>query len=342
MMNIKELQKMIDAKYIRVQKHPTEELYIYNYTAKVQYDRVWNEHTLACRGLILDGQGHFVARPFPKFFNLGELETQTIPNLPFDVYEKMDGSLGISYWVDGTFFIATRGSFDSEQSQKANEMLRSKYQVAVAQMNANYTYLFEIIYPENRIVLDYGDREELVLLGIIETQSGVELPLKDIGFPVVKTYDGISDIADLKGLELENKEGFVVKFSNSFRLKVKFEEYLRLHRIMTRVTSYNIWEYLKSGEPMDEILEQMPDEFYDWAKATKEALEVNFRAIENKAKADFKVLATRKETAAYFLTQDYPSILFLMLDGRDYADAIWRLVKPEYERPFVGDSKLNK
>ena len=334
-MNTKELKKLIKEKYIRVQKHPTEELYIYNYTAKAQYDRVWNDITLACRGLIMDDQGNFVARPFPKFFNLGELESQNIPDFPFEVYEKMDGSLGISYSVNGEFFIATRGSFISEQSQRATEMLNTKYQIARAQMNTDYTYLFEIIYPENRIVLDYGDREELVLLGIIETKTGAEMPLEDIGFPVVKMYNGLTDITELKGLELENKEGFVVKFANNFRLKVKFEDYFRLHRIITRVTSYNIWEYLKTGESMEDVLDQVPDEFYDWVKATKSKLEANFVDIENQAKSDFKTLKTRKETAEYFRTCAYPNILFLMLDNKDYNDAIWRVIKPEYERPFL-------
>jgi len=190
--------------------------------------------------------------------------------------------------------------------------------------------------------LDYGNREELVLLGIIETQTGVELPLEDIGFPVVKNYDGITDITTLKGMEMDNKEGFVVKFSNNFRLKVKFEEYFRLHRIITGVTSYTIWEYLKTGTPMDEVLEQVPDEFYNWAKITKAQLEANFRAIEEKARDEYKVLATRKETAAYFLTKEYPAILFSMLDDKDYTDAIWNMIKPKFERPFVHKFKMKQ
>lgn len=334
-MDTTRIRKLIDENYLRVQKHPTEELYIYNYSAKAQYDRLWNEETLSCRGLILDANDRVVARPFPKFFNLGELENQNIPNLPFKVFEKMDGSMGISYSINGEVFIATRGSFISEQAIKATKLLNTKYKKAIPKMNADYTYLFEIIYPKNRIVLDYGNTEALVLLGIIDTQSGEELPLEDIGFPIVKEYDGISDIRQLKALEEDNKEGFVVKFENNFRIKVKFDEYLRLHRIITHVTSYNIWEYLKSGQPLDEILEQVPDEFYNWAKATKQKLETEFAKIETQAKSDFKILDTRKETAAYFKTCKYPKVLFRMLDKREYGEVIWRIIKPEYEKPFA-------
>ena len=91
-MNIQELHQLIQQDYINVQKHPDADLYIYNYSAKAQYERMWNEWTLACRGLIMNGNHEVVARPFKKFFNLGEVENQWIPDEPFEVYEKMDGS----------------------------------------------------------------------------------------------------------------------------------------------------------------------------------------------------------------------------------------------------------
>ena len=96
-MNFELLDEMIAAKYISEKKHPDADLYIYNYTQKAQFERFWNETTMQCRGLILDGQRKIVARPFKKFFNYGEHETLSIPDGPFKVYEKMDGSLGILY-----------------------------------------------------------------------------------------------------------------------------------------------------------------------------------------------------------------------------------------------------
>jgi len=341
-MNITALKEMIAAGYIKVSQHPTANLFIYNYSETAQFERIWNDVTLQCRGLILDDKGKIVARPFPKFFNLEELENKPFPNLPFEVYEKMDGSLGISYCIGEEIFLATRGSFTSEQSVKANELLNTKYANAKAQMNPAITYLFEIIYPSNRIVLDYGDKEELVLLGMVETATGTELSLVDIGFPIVKKYDGLNDLHQLKGLAYDNKEGFVVKFSNNFRLKVKFEEYVRIHRIMTQVSSITIWENLKAGDSFNEILERVPDEFYNWVKITKANLETAYEIIENIAKEDYQELETRKETAFYFQTCRYPKILFSMLDGKDYSETIWRYVRPEFQRPFSNQIFSNK
>lgn len=338
-MNTALLNEMISKNYVRVNKHPEHDLYIYNYTQNAQFERIWNDVTLSCRGLILDKDLNVVARPFPKFFNLGEMENQVLPKTTFEVFDKMDGSLGILYWVNEIPFMASRGSFASEQSDKANEMLHGKYKDSWSLLDQSKTYLFEIIYPENRIVLDYGAAEELVLLAIIDTKTGEEFPLSAIGFPVVEKFDGINDISILKEMDLENKEGFIIKYANNFRVKIKFEEYLRLHRIITQVSNLNIWEYLKTGQSMEEILERVPDEFFDWVKQTKLELENKYSIIENQCKSDFKVLESRKETALYFLTCRYPSVLFGMFDNKDYSATIWKIIRPTFEKPFNREEK---
>jgi tRNA splicing ligase len=334
-MNTKELNQLIADGYINVNKHPNADLFIYNYSQKAQYERVWNDWTLACRGLIMDKDYNIVARPFRKFFNLEEMENQVVPNESFEVYEKMDGSLGTLYWLDNQAYIATRGSFVSEQAQVATELLHTQYAAVIPLLDKSKTYLFEIIYPENRIVLDYGNERKLVLLAIIDTETGLENELQDIGFEVVKRYDGLNDLSKLKELEEENKEGFVVKYKNGYRLKVKFDEYQRIHRIVTQVSSLNIWEYLKEGQDLLPILDRVPDEFYDWVKATHAKLLEKYSEIEFQAKLDFKVLENRKETALYFMKCTYPSVMFKILDGQNYEQTIWKMIKPDYQKPFA-------
>jgi T4 RnlA family RNA ligase len=328
------LNEMIEQGYIDVKKHPEANIFIYNYSQKAQYDRIWNEATMTCRGLILDGDGKVIAKPFQKFFNLGEYEGQRIPHEPFEVYDKMDGSLGISYLCNGKWQIATRGSFISDQAVKATEMLYKKYEACLAKMQPDITYLFEIIYPENRIVLDYGKEEKMVLLAMIDTASGKDLPLVDLGFPIVQRYDGLKDIEQLNKIQIDQREGFVLKYPDGYRLKIKFEEYVRLHRIITQVSTLSIWEYLKTGQSLDEIIEHVPDEFYDWVKATKTDLEAQFNVIEAQCKAEYKELDSRKETAFYFMTCTYPNVLFAMLDKKEYASIIWKMLKPIHAKPF--------
>lgn len=186
-MNKELLRKMLDEEYVMVQKHPTLDLYVYNYTRKCQFEKNWNEITLLTRGLILDGDMNIVGRGFGKFFNLQEHKDEDIPKLPYEIFEKMDGSLGIVFIYKNQLIVASRGSFISDQAIIAKNILDKKYG-HILSFPSNTTYLFEIVHKNNRIVVNYGDEENLVLLSIINNLTGEEYPLEDIGFPIVKKY----------------------------------------------------------------------------------------------------------------------------------------------------------
>ena len=317
------INELVAQRYLRIEKHPDAELYICNYTAKAQYEAYWNKYTSIFRGLIVDQAGVVVARPFAKFFNLGEVKLHELPDEPFEVYEKLDGSLGIMYWLDGKPYIATRGSFVSEQAQMANAILQEKYHHHLSKLDPAYTYLFEVIYPTNRIVVDYGAIEDMFLLAIIDTKTGQEVPLNDIGFPVVAKHSGVSKLTELQKYATDNKEGFVIRYASGLRVKVKFfAEYVRLHQIITGLSLLDICAYLSEGKSMDDLLEQVPDEVYDWVKESVVALQCHYDTIESACKEVYQEFPTRKETALYFQKQAYPRVLFAMLTGKDYGLAM--------------------
>jgi RNA ligase len=345
--NIELLKKNIEDGYIIRQKHPSLDLTIYNYSQSAQYDNHWDEITLMCRGLILDSEYNIIQRPFGKFFNKDEHDSEykpNIPNLPFEVYDKMDGSLGILYWDahDGYPKIASRGSFTSEQAMVGTKMLHELYSETFNRLDKSKTYIFEIIYTGNRIVLDYGDTNALVLLGIIDTATGKDLSLESIGFPIVERFDVVKDFDKLQALNTPNKEGFVIKFSNGFRMKLKFDEYCRLHRIITNVTSYDIWECLRNGTGFDEMLDKVPDEFYDWIKDCETKLKINYtnmhtsytRVFQSLVNISLKNNWSDKDFALEVKSYKHSGILFLLKNGRSIDDAIWKMIKPKYEKPF--------
>ena len=333
--DISELNRLVNERYVNVQKHPSAELYIYNYGPKVQYERVWNEVTMHCRGLILDKDMNIVARPFRKFFNLSEHDPSEIPSLGFDVFEKMDGSMGILYWLDGTPHLATRGSFDSEQARRGNRILHSKYRDAFERLDKSKTHIFEIIYPENRIVCDYGDMEDLVLLAVIDNETGGDHELPEIGFPIVKRYDWITDMSQILSEKSDDREGYVIRFRNGFRVKVKFDEYCRLHKILTQVSNKTVWEYMSTGRDFDELLDRVPDEFYGWVRNTRAKLQMEFDRICIEAQEYYRPFDNRKDAAEYFLKHRLSGILFSMLDGKDPSHIVWRMIKPKFEKPFA-------
>lgn len=332
---------MIEKKYISVQKHPTEDLYIYNYTQRAQFDKVWNEETLQCRGLILNKNNQVIARPFSKFFNFEE--HRDLPIEEFEVFDKLDGSLGITYFDSkGHPNLATRGSFTSDQAIKGTEILHRKYPLNI--FSPKYTYLFEIIYPENRIVVDYKGMEDIILLSVIDTKTAAEVSYKDIRelfenkLKIVERFDSLNNIEKVKENIRDNSEGFVIRFKNGIRVKLKYDEYVRLHRLVTGVNAKTIWDLLRNSQSFDELLNNFPDEYYQWITDTKNNLISDFKNIEDTAIDTFnkvKNLSTRKEQALW-IKDNYKlsGIIFAMLDKKPHADMIWKLIKPKLEKPY--------
>ena len=344
------IEKLVEDGYISSRKHPSADLYILNYTPKTQYDKYWTEETLQCRGLIVDKDGKIVARPFKKFFNVEEMES--VPNEPFEVYEKVDGSLGITYFIDGKPYIATRGSFESPQAIKANEILYGMPAWKRDKLRSEITYLFEIVYPQNRIVVDYKGLNYLIFLAAIVTETGEELSfdnvLKDLNWiHGALKYNSFIQFHQIKNAvsrnDEDNFEGFVVRFKSGVRCKMKYDEYKRRHKILTQTSNISIWESLRDGKSLDEILDRIPDEFYNWVRHTKDELEKKFKEIEDYCAIyyiDYKgnINDERKKIAEYFKKSKYPGILFAMYDAKDYKSMIWKLIRPQFSKPFEEDT----
>ncbi|MFJ5547989.1 RNA ligase [Streptomyces sp. NPDC093225] len=255
-----ELATAIDAGHVTRKAHPELPLSIYTYTRVCQYERVWNRITVRCRGLVADDvTGEVVALPLPKFFNVGEHESgqpyaPALPDEPFEVYDKVDGSLAVVFHYADRWRVASKGSFVSEQARWAQRRLDGADTSALV---PGVTYLAEILYPENRIVVDYGQRRDLVLLAAFGA-DGTEVPLAE----AATGWDGIGSVvrawpamplAELLRLTGANTlpgggratgmdaEGFVLRYASGVRAKAKLAEYVRLHKVLTGVTERDVW-----------------------------------------------------------------------------------------------------
>lgn len=351
-MNMEEVKKRIDDGLINVRKHPFLDLWIYNYGHKTQYGGFWDEYTERCRGLITDGNGNILNNPFPKFFNLEEKEYTKIENLPSEIpkiTEKIDGMLGILYEEGGKVAISTRGAFDSPFAIWATNWIRTKG-YSLGDFKNEYTYLFDIIYPDNKIIVDYKGRAELVLLAVRNNSSNDELDhIKEaqrLGFSYAKEYyfdkieDAVKYLESLKGSEFE---GFVIKFSNGLRIKIKSLDYKRLHKLLSGVSARYIWRSLRDTGSVESIIENVPDEFMQWVKNIEMELKVSKMEIMTKATnitLDAKKLENRVDQFNYISMRsekDYGygirKIAIFLLDGNvGKAElAAWQLIKPSGE-----------
>ncbi len=207
----------------------------------------------------------------------------------------------------------------------------------------NHTYLVEIILPENKIVVNYGNIKDLILLAIINTETGEEVCFEEFNMPFTcrKVIEGVKDFTKLTEVPRDNEEGFVITYDNGFRVKMKFAEYVRLHRLITGVNERRIWDILRNRESLDDLLDRVPDEFYKWVKETKERLESDFSILRVEAmiiQKEAEKLSSRKEQALYILEKNkqLSGVVFNLLDGKKEKaeDYIWKLIKPKAEKFF--------
>lgn len=342
MIDVSKLRQHVEAGIVYERRHPTLPIAIYNYSPQVQYDRLWDEVTLQTRGLILYGETP-VARPFRKFFNDTEHGPDEIPwHLPCEATEKLDGSLLIAFNFNGGWNTATRGSFESEQAIRGGEILGRMD--AARKLDPSITYLWEVIYPENRIVVNYGSRRECVLLAMIETATGRELSLDDApaGVPVVRRLPPDASVRELRTIIRDDEEGYVIRFANGFRVKVKGDRYMQLHRIITGISSRTIWESLSKGDPIDSILDVAPDECGEWIRSERTKLMAEFDSLKSRAKVAYSEVAgmpDRKSQALHLMANHRESApaVFLMLDGKSIDGSLWKRLYPEFRRPEVAD-----
>lgn len=350
-----DLERAVDEDLVDAQKHPNYELSIYNYTHKAQVTKgAWdNPAVRTCRGVIVDENGEIVSRAFPKFFNLGQQEAPEFGlHEKATVLDKVDGSLGILYWTPEGPAIATRGSFASEQALHATKVLLRKYKEWtgwVKKFNGDQTFLFEIVYPENRIVLNYGDMDDLVFLGVVDNATGsFRQWRRNDSWPGPKT--AITNHANLdqalKAPPRDNAEGFVVVSQDGARMvKIKQEDYLRLHKIVSNLSEKTIWENLSEGS-IEELREIVPDEWLEWVDSVVDDLnEKAFSLLESARDAHDEAMAEvmdedggidRKEYAEYAKTKrGVTTLMFALLDGKDIMSMIWKRLKPKSEAPLV-------
>ena len=327
-------------------------LALFDYNNHCQFSRYWNDFTLMSRGIILDLEKKcVVALPMPKFFNLGEdgFRLDQLPDHPYTVWPKVDGSCIIVYHYGGKWRCSTRGSFDSEQALWAQEILDNNN---TNRFDENLTYVFELIHPRNQIVVKYDGLTCLMLLTAFNRNTFMEQPYNEISYIAifndkiqiiegVQTFKSPQDIVEYCGTSKKNEEGFVIQYHNGIRVKVKTEKYKQIHRTISDFSNKSIWENILNGNSKQEILYSLPDEFLVefntyWDKMVNQR-DIEYNNVIN-AFNNIKHLKTRKEFALE-ARSSYPhmmALLFMLLDNYSH-DEIKRQIllglKPEnYEK----------
>lgn len=246
-----------------IKQRPGTSEILLKYMPTVQYGRMWNKFYRQCRGTVIDMDKMIAFHSYDKFGNLGEFEgtdEQSLIELShrtdYRVMNKWDGSLITFYFNNGQWNASTNGSFESDQAKWAMEYA-NRYNLLDV-LYPGYTYMYEAIYPENRIVVNYGQNRGLVMLAFRDNEYGkLHLPRRTDKLYEDKTFEQILSERDKH--PATKKEGWVVRFDNGLMVKVKCTDYVKVHKLKEQITPKGVFDMIQT-DTLDDVRSNVPSD----------------------------------------------------------------------------------
>jgi RNA ligase len=312
-----------------------------------------------CRGIVFDKEGNILRRPYHKFFNLNERDetqfSQVDLSKPHSILEKLDGSMIVPYRVNGRIVWGTKMG-DTEVASPVHQFVADNPQYVEffeACEIHNLSPIFEWMSRKQRIVIDHPV-DRLVLTAIRNINTGQYL-----------SYDEMKVYADVNGIEVVNEfpvegksieeicdyvrvqpdtEGVVIRFDDGHMLKLKTDDYVRIHKAKDAILKERNVVDLIINEKLDDVMAMLPEEDH----IELEKYQTRLLAAMNKTVTDLDTLvhkmqmtfATNKEYALSSVKKTHGRFaqrcVFQFLERRELDDlSLWRAIYQFYIKGLV-------
>ena len=321
-MNIKDFDHLQDDKRIRIKEENVNGHTFFIISYMIGDNDLWNKPLAAeCRGITFAADGNCVCRPFHKFFNVNENQSTQLDDIrdrSFEILEKRDGSMITPVLVGDDIVWKSKKSFYSDLAIEAGKNVPSEIEEFSRRMiYAGWTPIFEYTSPNSRIVIDYGQQPEYVLLSMRDIESGVYLTYPAMEYlafkyeiPLISRYSVTIDDCINEIDTLTDFEGWVLRDRNGFHCKLKTAWYLRNHRAKTELRERDVADMVVN-ETIDDIKSSLALDGYDLSPIEHIEREVNRdfsymqqyvdHVVKNiKDKTDYKSIALEYGNDAYF------------------------------------------
>jgi RNA ligase len=355
-LDVEKLEEYVKAGYILRKQNESGNLTILNYSNKTTFDQLWDDVTCKTRGLIYEtGSGRIIARPREKFFELNDArfpETlmENLPAKGVEVTDKLDGCAGTIYQYDGSIGVASRGSFSSPVAKWATKHYMDNY-YRWSGWPKGHTPVVEIIWNGHPIVVSYPF-DDLVLHGLIDIETGEEMPYDQLAYWAdrngMRCVELINQpISQLVKEDIKNKEGYVLSWNMGqcppLKVKVKFEEYKSLSRMLKTTSVNQLWDMMRQGQDLAPLLdERMPSHYKVWVRKETSKIRVNTNYVKAEVKKVIDSLPVslqqtleptreeRKAIAEHFMAnKQWMSLAFAYYDCNEkFDDMVYQRVKP--------------
>lgn len=348
-----------------------DDFILLKYNQEVIFGDLWNKFYMESRGTVIDyKKENLVTLPYKKFFNLNEKPYVNLDIIKgyydkgykFIIKDKLDGSLINISKYNGQVVVTSSGSFTSSQVYKAIELL-NRYKYFVDNMREDYTYMFEIIYPDNRVVVDYKDTEDIFLTGIRNKKTFTLVKDEEIKNIVQKyglkmtSYDNrnFEQILDAtKEYSYKDKEGWVIKVEEMELLfKLKCDDYINAHKYFTTsftdkniaclIKEEKIDDYLArlDGDRKKEVLSKVR-EILSKVDKTKNEVEKLYNSIPSDILVNRKILNDINTFKLEIATKNLNKLLIdYIIKGKDNTNVSEEL-KEEFHNKYISIFGINK
>lgn len=321
--------------------------YIFNYNQIDSYKYRFDPIVCECRALILDKDYNILHRSFDRFFNYNEDPNTTNFNIQNAICdEKLDGTLIGIYFDNSKWCISTRKMAFAEGEIKTklnfknintfNELInyyfKNELDIFYKHANINYSYIFEFVSPDNRIVTVYNE-PRLVLLAVRNKLSGEYLDRKEEGkkvfwkwYPKEYKFQSFTDIIDTLSKLPSDYEGYVCNLNN-WRIKIKNPAYLAIHNLRTNnELNENAIIHLVHNMEYDEYLSYYPEDKEYFNPYINIYLNM-FNYLDNEYDK-YKNIETQKDFALSIIKHPFKHILFKMREKNiDSKNVIYNEIK---------------
>lgn len=338
--DLNELFRLHEEGWLKMSRYK-DQLYIFCYSPACQYEKHWTPITLAMRGMVLGRQGQVIGQCLPKFFNLCEVEEtrpENLPALPYEIFQKIDGSYTQSFYnpYEKRWQHSSKCSFDNEYIDAAYRFLPAS--VMEAKMDKFESLISEVRFDEDpmRRVTDapsglYAITSWRKFSTQIEENPFIHTQVlaHNLGINQVEEFDDSlqEKLESFNGEE--DTEGYVVRFRNGFRTKLKTAWYLRLNRAIDDFDKSRardtVKTYLTNYNHSLEWIKYLPDELWEEAKEMATRLLEEFESKVGVVDKLFETHYSEDRKTFALAVKDLPEspYLFSKFNGKDYKSMIW-------------------
>lgn len=322
------------------------------------------------RGFILKKEGYkykLVCMPFTKFFCVRD------PNAKNDlrklyhrkewyIEEKIDGSLIKLFYDNGKWNVSTSGTINAKDAEVQFKMkgvnnfkelfdCASKDKINYDKLDKQYTYMFELVSLENKVIVPY-EIEDVYYLGRRNNYTLRETPYFEdecvgverckrpkckiikVNKNPKKTMKQLQDEVDNFTKENENFEGYVISDKSlKTRVKMKSKQYMELfiqkgngiftpRKILLLILNSKDDDIISSFPEYKPQFEEVRSKLIFWVEnIKKDLLEMKSMTWDNK-----------KDFAEWTKDKTYPPIMFSAYNN-DNCDEEW--LEQQIKRIFI-------